>query len=525
MTHPGACGSPSPLGADLLVRQVRTVPLDGSTGSGEPVDILIRGGRINAVGTDLPSTGVPEIAGEGRWALPGLWDQHVHMVQWSLVRSRLDLSGATSVESALELVRAGLAARPHDDPLVGYGHRCAGWSRQPTTADLDALCPDRPVVLVSGDAHHGWLNTAAMRLLGADPRPGVISENEWFDVYDRLGDLPGAGSHAEAAVLAAMREARRRGVVGIVDLEFSPSWDLWPARLAAGGPLRVRTGAYAGRLPEIIERSWRTGDPLPGGAGWARMGPLKIISDGSLNTRTAWCCEPYADAASLPTPHGTANFTEAELIELVGTAHRHGLQTALHAIGDRAVAQALRVFAVTGAAGSIEHAQLLPATGLDQWAKLPVRASVQPAHLLDDRSVTEQCWPDRTERAFALRRLVTHGIPVVLGSDAPVAALDPWLAMAAAVHRAPGDGAPWHPEQALTVPEALAASTDGRRLQVGAPGDIVLVEADPLAGVRAGVEAAEQARMLTQMVVSATVIGGQLVHGSLRADDIVGAPR
>ena len=509
---------------DLLVRAVRPVPLDAgelshrrTSGGTRPVDILIRDRRVVAVGTDLERPrGYAELAGEGRWALPGLWDQHVHMVQWALVRSRLDLSGAGSVEEALGVVRGALAHDPglsrsdvSQTPLVGFGHRPASWARQPTPADLDAVSPHRPVVLISGDAHHGWLNSAAMRLLDVPWREGLIAENEWFDAYDRLGDLPGAADLAEVAVLDAVREARRRGVVGVVDLEFSPSWDQWPSRIAQTGPFRVRTGVYAGRLRDVIARGWRTGDPLPGTDHWATMGALKLISDGSLNTRTAWCCEPYADGASLAEPLGTANFGEAALTDLVATAHEHGLETALHAIGDRAVAQALTVFARTGARGSIEHAQLLPAGGLAQWAALPVRASVQPAHLLDDRGVTEQCWPDRTARAFALGSLREHGIPIVLGSDAPVAPLDPWLAMAVAVRRAPEGGEPWHPELSLTPTEALAASVDGRRLAAGEPGDVVLLDADPLAGG----DVAVQAKVLRTMTVSATVVGGHLVHG------------
>lgn len=516
---------------DLLVRDVRPVPLDpgaASAASGsQPLDILIRDGQVAALGADLPGAGVPELHGEGRWVVPGLWDQHVHTVQWAMVRSRLDLTGTGGVEEVVQRVRAELAATDttHSGggigaPLVGWGHRTAGWSRQPTVADLDAISPGRPVVLISGDGHHGWLNTAALQLLGCSPREGVVAENEWFDAYDRLGDLPGAQERAEAAVLETITAARAQGVVGIVDLEFSPAWDLWPARIAARGPWRVRTGAYASRLGEIIARGWRTGDPLPGTDGWVRMGALKIISDGSLNTRTAWCCDPYADAADLADPHGLPNFTQEELTRLVGTAHEHGLETALHAIGDRAVRQALDVFRATGATGSVEHAQLVAPRDLPHWSGLPVRASIQPAHLIDDRAATEHCWPDRTRHAFAYRPLLEAGIPLALGSDAPVAPLDPWLAMAAAVWRGPAAGQAWHPELSLTPAEALAASVDGRRLTVGEPGDLVLLHHDPYAeGGLPGsapepTRAAEQALVLREMVVGATVIGGHLVHGS-----------
>ena len=115
-------------------------------------------------------------------------------------------------------------------------------------------------------------------------------------------------------------------------------------------------------------------------------------------------------------------------------------------------------------------------------AALDVRASVQPAHLLDDRDLTELIWPGRAERSFAFRWMLDDGVELALGSDAPVSPLDPWLAIAAAVHRSADDREPWHGEQALTPAEALAASVDGQpTVGVGSPGDLVLLDADPLA--------------------------------------------
>jgi len=116
-------------------------------------------------------------------------------------------------------------------------------------------------------------------------------------------------------------------------------------------------------------------------------------------------------------------------------------------------------------------------------AALGVRASVQPAHLLDDRDVTERLWPGRGDRSFALRWMLDEGVEVVLGSDAPVSPLDPWLAVAAAVHRTADEREPWHPEQAISAREALAASTDGwGTVAPGHPADLVLLAADPLDG-------------------------------------------
>ena len=183
----------------------------------------------------------------------------------------------------------------------------------------------------------------------------------------------------------------------------------------------------------------------------------------------------------------------------------------MHAIGDRAVTEALAAFADTGARGGIEHVQLTTRDDVRRMADLGVRASVQPAHLLDDRDVTERLWPGRSERCFPLRWMLDDGVEVVLGSDAPVAVLDPWLAVAAAVHRSGDDRAPWHPEQSITPREALAASTDGLgTVAPGHPADLVLLDADPLDGAGDPAHAA-RLRAMGEHVV-ATWVDGTVVH-------------
>ena len=206
--------------------------------------------------------------------------------------------------------------------------------------------------------------------------------------------------------------------------------------------LRVRWATYADTLDEVIDAGLRTGDPLPGCDDRVTMGPLKIISDGSLNTRTAWCCEPYSDAHRLEYPAGQPNLSGDELRDLLERAHGGGLEVATHAIGDAAVAEALAAYAETGAIGSIEHAQMVGRDDVRRMAELGVRASVQPAHLLDDRDLTELAWPGRAERCFAFRWMLDDGVELALGSDAPVSPLDPWLAIAAAVHRSADDREP-----------------------------------------------------------------------------------
>ena len=143
-------------------------------------------------------------------------------------------------------------------------------------------------------------------------------------------------------------------------------------------------------------------------------------------------------------------------------------------------------------------------------AELGIRASIQPSHLLDDRDLTEKIWGDRSARSFAFRWMLDDGVELAMGSDAPVSVLDPWLAIAAAVHRSADDRGPWHPEQALTVQEALAASVDGQpTVGVGSRGDLVLLDADPLAE---GPDSAATGKVLREMPVALTLVDGIPVH-------------
>jgi predicted amidohydrolase YtcJ len=488
--------------ADFVLRNAHVVGLDRGRGWVGPVDVFVEQGTVREIGHGLDHpAGIEEHDADGRWLVAGLWDHHVHLAQWTARRDRLDLAGSASPVEALARVADRLATRP--GPLVAAGHRTGTWADEPTVAALDAVAPDVPVVLIAGDAHHAWLNSRALEALGLPDRAGVVAENEWYDAHTRI-DAVVEPDLSPAAYRVTLEQAAALGIVGIVDLERGQSAADWEAR---DSPLRVRVATYADGLDAVVAAGLRTGDVLPGSPETITMGPLKIISDGSLNTRTAWCCEEYADRGGA----GAPNQTEDELVALLDRAHAHGLEVATHAIGDRALGEALAAYAATGARGSIEHVQLVRREALPLLARLGLRASVQPAHLLDDRDVTELCWPDRAGSCFAFRWMLDSGIELALGSDAPVSPLDPWLAVAAAVHRSADERPPWHPEQALTPREALAASVDGRgSVHAGMPADLVLVDADPLdpAG-----DTADQAERLRAMPVAVTVVGGEVVHG------------
>ena len=486
---------------NMLLRGVLVVPVDRAAPDG-PVDVRVAGDRVVEVARHLaPAPGEESLDCGGRWLIPGLWDAHVHLGQWARQGSRPSLAGSAGRDDALSRVaRAGGTGL-----LVGGGYRPATWAEPPTVAALDEVTGDRPVVLVSGDAHAGWLNSAALRRFGLAERDDPMTESEWFAALPAVLAAEDA-QVGPGAYTAALSAAARLGVVGVCDFEFEPGFANWPGRYeVVGVPLRVRTSTYPVDLPAAVAAGLRTGAVLDPVHPLLTMGALKIISDGSLNTRTAHCCEPYSGG-----DHGVQNLPPAELSDLLGRARRAGLEVALHAIGDAAASLAVAAFAHTGASGSIEHAQLIRQAEIDEMAALGLVASVQPAHLLDDRAVSAAIWgEERSARSFPLRALRDAGVRLAMGSDAPVAPLDPWLAMAAAVHRGrPGDQ-PWHPEHALTAGEALASSTGGLgTVRAGQLADLAVLDADPLPGG----ESADVARRLRGMQVATTIVAGRVVH-------------
>ena len=491
----------------FVLRNARLVELGSGPGHATPIDLAIIEGRVAQIGEGLHRpAGMREYDAEGRWLIPGLWDQHVHLGQWTVSSLRLDLSPVRSPEEAVRLVAERLEEWP-DHPVIGWGHRLSRWDRDPTVSELDAVAPDTAVVLISGDGHHAWLNTNALIALAMPVRDTVVSEGEWFRAYARLVTLVGHDGTSPESYQRTLEHAAAMGVTGVVDFEFSGGSAEWAERFAEGADLlRVRMATYTDGLDAVIEAGLRTGDVLPGCDERITMGPLKVISDGSLNTRTAWCCEPYADGSG----SGAPNQTNEELHELMRLARKHDLAVATHAIGDMAIKDALDVYAETRAWGSIEHAQLIRREDVRRMADLGIVASVQPAHLLDDRDATEKVWPDRANRSFALRWMLDEGVTLAMGSDAPVSPLDPWLAISAAVNRTGDEREPWHPEQALTPREALASSVDGQgTVGIGSRGDLVLLDDDPLVP---GLDVSEQGRRLREMKVHATWVAGRHVH-------------
>lgn len=442
------------------ISRARILPGFGSSTAGL-VDVEIRDGEIAAV---TPASDVPRgLDADGALLLPGLWDGHTHFSTHALIGQCVDLSGAET----LEQIVAALEARPTRDLQLGFGFRAGTWATAPSAALLDTYFT-HPVALIAADMHAVWCNTAGLTAVAAPAHSrGYLVEDLAFDAIRHL--MSTYTSHVDAAVHQAVAAATTRGVVGIVDMEMDWAIGSWQRRSEDSVlDLQVEAACYPSTLERVLAEGWSTGTVLAPGL---KVGPLKLISDGSMNTKTAQCLEGYDNP--LPhLPHGKANFSESELLSLLHRARTGGLQVSVHAIGDLACRRALDAFEASGAQGSIEHAQLIADADVPRFARLGITASVQPSHLIDDAPMIPEIWPHAGPRAFPLRTLLDAGARLRFGSDAPVAPLDPWVSMDAAVHRS------YEPSQAITPREALAASVR-TRIAPGEPADLILVDASP----------------------------------------------
>jgi predicted amidohydrolase YtcJ len=197
-----------------------------------------------------------------------------------------------------------------------------------------------------------------------------------------------------------------------------------------------------------------------------RMGGIKLYADGALGSRGAWLKRPYADK---PDTRGLQFLKDSELLAKADEAASHGLQVAVHAIGDAANAQVISTYeALSKKYGKdrrwrIEHFQIVDPADIPRLAPAGIIASMQPTHQTSDRLMAEKrLGPDRLDGAYAWQTVLKSGARLAFGSDFPVESPNPFPGLSAAISRQDIEGQPpggWIPLERLTFEQALNAFT------------------------------------------------------------------
>jgi predicted amidohydrolase YtcJ len=487
--------------------------------------LAIAGDRIaGGVGTHETALASPErIDLGGRCVLPGFTDSHVHFPTWALARGDVRLEDTHTLEEALDRVRSAMGAVPEGGWLRGRGWRSGDWTPavDPTRQSLDAVTGDVPAALLARDSHSLWLNSAALARANGDLRvpggvveldeggepTGVLREESAWHFRDTAIEI--SDDEYVEATRAGLRVANARGVTAVHDKDGWLGGHRFFQRIHREGGLSVRVWQS---LPhEAVDRLGELGLASGLGDDLFRIGYLKVFMDGTLGSQTA----------RLLDGSGVEITSSAELADIVRRAAETGFPVAVHAIGDLANREALDAFERTREIWAplelrhrIEHAQLLAPEDVPRFAELGVAASVQFSHAPSDRDVAERFWAGETGRAYAWRSLLDAGALVANGSDAPIEELDPWAGVVAGVLRTLDDRPAWHPEQAVTLEEALHAtcvspawlSGDERRRGKLLPGylaDLVVLDRDPFEC---------EPEELPDVRVEATMLGGRWVH-------------
>ncbi|WP_329212740.1 amidohydrolase [Streptomyces sp. NBC_00683] len=540
--------------ADLVLSGGPVLTMDAA--GTRATTVAVTGDRITAVGHDEvraligPRTEVVDLA--GRLLVPGFQDAHIHPVTAGLEMAQCDLTDARTAPATVAAVRAYADSHPDREWITG-----GGWSMDafeggaPTRDLLDTAVPDRPAYLVNRDHHGAWVNTRALEIAGItrdtpEPADGRIERDGRGEptgllqegAMDLVARLTPRSTPADrlAALLRAQRILHGYGITAWQDAivgSYGSMDDAADAYLTAArdGSLTARVvGALwwdrdrgAEQIPELAARRTELS------TGPFRAGSVKIMLDGVAETGTAALLTPYLDACGCAsTNSGTSFIDPVELRGYVTALDALGFQAHFHALGDRAVREALDAVeaarAVNGRTDTrphLAHLQVVHPDDIPRFRELGATANIQPLWAAHEPQMDELTIPflgaGRAALQYPFGALLRSGATVAAGSDWPVSSADPLHGIHTAVNRiAPdGEGPVFLPEQRIPLTAAIAAYTAGSAhvnhlddtgsLRAGALADLVVLDRDPYANPSEEIGGTRVLR---------TYVGGRKVHDS-----------
>jgi hypothetical protein len=439
---------------ELILTGARVWTMDPARPYAEAV--AWRGNRIVAVGSEAEARAAAPRAEvlrvEGGLVVPGLTDAHGHLESLGRALTTVDLVGTRSYDEVVARVREAAARAAPGAWVRGRGWDQNDWESKefPHHAALSAAAPDRPVYLTRIDGHAVLVNARAMELAGVsaatldpaggrvlrgtDGKPtGVLIDN----AVDLVKPPEPTREERQALLRAAFQRCVSVGLTGVHDAGMEA--ETLEALRALDAPVRVYAMLLAGEDLSAPPRE---------------DGAVKIYADGALGSRGAWLFEDYSDDAG---NRGLQLVNGVKLRAQVEHAARSGRQVAVHAIGDRANAEALDAFLAAPVPlrrPRIEHAQVVRREDVEKFTRAGAVASMQPMHAASDMPwAPARLGPERIRGAYAWRWFLEAGVPLAFGSDFPVESPDPRLGIHAAMTA--------RPEHALSAEEAVRAFTSG----------------------------------------------------------------
>jgi predicted amidohydrolase YtcJ len=481
--------------------------------------VAVRGTRIIAVGSSheiglLNGKATEVVDLKGRWVFPGFNDSHVHF----LVVERADLAGASGVAELQRRVGDFAKRHPESPWVLGRGWVFEAFAGgEPHKKLLDAVVPDRPVLLIDRDGHAGWCNSRALELAEVtkgtpDPQSGTIIRDASGAPTGLLKESalelvrqyvpPPNDEELFRALETLLDRAAGAGLTSVQNASFPPSEVPFFERLMRDNALKVRfswampfTQAFTAEdLARAKETRARYNGPL------FKVAALKGMVDGTFSSRTAALAEPYVGGATSP-----PFWTPEELNAAVVRYDREGFQILLHAIGDKAIRMALDAYEAAAKANGVrdrrdrvEHAELPSPADIPRFKALGVIVATQPLFANPEKatlaSLTASLGADRAARVDAFKLWDDAGVVQAFGSDWPVTAMDPLRQIYCAVTRTTADGTPpggWQPAYRVSpetavrhfTADAAYASFDDKEKGTLTPGklaDLVVLSDDIL---------------------------------------------
>lgn len=461
---------------------------------------IVEGDRFSYVGCDKEALEKKEdgdivIDLEKKFVTPGFIDSHMHIINYGHALEICDLINATG--SVDEIVNALIAFKdekniPEGEWITGRGFNqdCfSGAKELPTRHDLDRVSTVHPISITRSCGHCLSVNTKALEMLGIDgslPQPYGgqfdLDENGYPTGVFRDAAMDMIQTHFKTHTKADFKRMIERvvkklnalGITGAHSDDFCvfdkmDYEDVISAyrELEAEGKLTVRVNEQSQFVrPEDLKGFLSKGYKTGVGSDLFKIGPLKLLGDGSIGARTAYLTKEYAD---LPGEKGLAIFTQEQLDELIEIAHLAGMQIAVHCIGDGVLDMVLssyeRAFSLAPERdhrSGIVHVQLTRKDQLIKMQKMHLHAYAQTAFLDYDAYIVEsRVGKELASTSYAFHTLKTLGCHVSNGTDCPVEIPNPMRGIQCAVTRMPlkEDIPPYNPNECMSVEEALNSYT------------------------------------------------------------------